>query len=113
MLHLFTSPACLELATNFSLTAGAISMVPTLWFGWKRWKNTYHGAWVTLFKVKIINGFALLAVSTILVGWRIFALGLFTEHPESFIHWPFLAGNTLLIAGSGIEGWYGGRLNHH
>jgi hypothetical protein len=52
------------------------------------------------------------ALSLPLVVWRIAALGLFEEAPDSPQHWIFLAGNTLLILGAVVEGYYGGRLNH-
>lgn len=48
-----------------------------------------------------------------LVLWRVLALGLFEEAPDSPGHWIYLAGNGVLILGAIIEGYYGGRLNHH
>jgi hypothetical protein len=50
VLHLFWSPECFELSTNVTLVAGAVSMVPTTWTGWRTWKRSYNGAQVPLFR---------------------------------------------------------------
>ncbi len=112
VLHFFLAPACLEPATNLALIAGAVAMVPTTWTGWSAWKNSYKRARVLIFQRKITVSFIMLGLSVALVGWRVIALGLFEEHPESIVHWPYMTGNSLLIIGAALEGWYGGRLNH-
>ena len=112
ILHLFASPACFEIATNVSLIGAVVMMIPTTWSGWFTWKRDYKGAKIKLFQRKISTAFAILALSIPLVTWRILFLGLFEEAPESPSHWIYLAGNTLLIIGAIVEGYYGGRLHH-
>jgi hypothetical protein len=112
ILHLFLAPACFELATNVALMGGAALLLPTAATGWWEWKTHYHGAKGLIFKRKIMTAFGMAALSLPLVVWRIAALGLFEEARESPAHWIFLAGNTFLILGAVIEGYYGGRLNH-
>ncbi len=61
----------------------------------------------------IAIAFALLAISMSLSIWRVVYLGIFTAVPYGLMHWFYLAGNSLLIAGAAAEGLYGGLLNHH
>ncbi len=112
ILHLFWSPACFELATNVALAFGVVMMVPTTWAGWSSWKNNYKGAGVKLFQYKITTAFVMLVLGVVLVSWRFIFLGFFTEAHISPQHWIYLAGNTVLIIGAIIEGYFGGRLNH-
>ena len=112
ILHLFLAPACFELATNVALMGGTAMLLPTAATGWSEWKTHYHGAKGLIFKRKITTAFVMAALSLPLVVWRIAALGLFQEARESPAHWIYLAGNTFLILGAVIEGYYGGRLNH-
>ncbi len=112
LLHLVMAPTCFELATNVALIGGAALLVPTIWTGWSEWKGRYHGAKGLIFRRKISTAFAMAALSLSLVVWRIAALGLFEEVPRSPEHWIYLAGNTILIMGAIVEGYYGGRLTH-
>jgi uncharacterized membrane protein len=112
ILHLFMAPACFELATNVALIGGTAMLIPTLWTGWSAWKRYYQGAKGLIFRRKIRIGIGLAALSSLLVVWRIAGYGLFAEARETPVHWIYLAGNTLLIIGSVLEGVYGGRLNH-
>jgi len=113
VIHLFTSPACFELAANVVLLAGTVVMVPTLLTGWRTWKTRYQGARGLIFRRKITIGFAMLVFSVALLAWRTVAYGTFTNVVVSAAHWAYLAANTLLMAGAVAEGYYGGRLNHH
>lgn len=112
ILHLFSNPAAFELATNVEIILGTLFMYPTVLSGWQSWKEHYKGAWVLLFRRKIVTAFIMLGLSTALSVWRFLFLNFFEEAPESPSHWIYLAGNTLLIIGSIIEGYYGGRLHH-
>ncbi len=112
VLHLVTTPTCFELATNVTLLGGTALLVPTIWTGWSEWKGRYHGAKGLIFKRKITMALVMAALSLPLVLWRIIALGLFEEVPRSPEHWIYLAGNTILIMGAILEGYYGGRLTH-
>ncbi len=87
-------------------------MIPTTWSGWSTWKHYYKGARVMLFQRKIAIAFGMLGLSVILSIWRFLFFGFFTEAPESPQHWIYLLGNTLLVTGAIVEGYYGGRLNH-
>ena len=112
ILHLFLAPACFELATNVALMGGTAMLLPTAATGWAEWKTHYHGAKGLIFKRKITTAFVMAALSLPLIVWRIAALGLFQEARESPAHWIYLIGNSFLILGAVIEGYYGGRLNH-
>ena len=112
ILHLFSNPIAFELATNVELFGGTLFMYPTVISGWFSWKKNYKGAWITLFQTKIVTSFIMLGLSTILSVWRFIFLSFFEEAPESPSHWIYLAGNTLLIFGAIVEGYYGGRLHH-
>jgi uncharacterized membrane protein len=113
ILHLFTQPSCFEISTNVALAAGTIMMIPTTLSGWFSWKKYYKAARVMLFQRKITTAFVMLGLSIVLLSWRSFVLGFFEEAPTNPEHWIYLAGNTLLIFGAVIEGYYGGRLNHN
>jgi uncharacterized membrane protein len=113
VLHLFWSPECFELSTNVTLVAGAVSMVPTTWTGWRTWKRSYNGATVPIFRRKISIAVGLLAGSILLSIWRVGSPGIFLDSSYGTAHWVYLAGNTLLIAGAAAEGFFGGQLNHH
>ncbi|MBE0713977.1 MAG: hypothetical protein MUQ25_07510 [Candidatus Aminicenantes bacterium] len=112
ILHLFLAPACFELATNVALIGGIAMLLPTAATGWSEWKTHYHGAKGLIFKRKIAAAIGMAAIGLPLVVWRVAALGLFEEAPDSPEHWIFLAGNSFLILGAVLEGFYGGRLNH-
>ena len=112
VLHLFWSPECFELSTNVTLAAGAVSMVPTTWTGWRKWQGSYTGAQTPLFRRKITIAFVLLGTSMSLAVWRFGFPGMFPSASYGHAHWIYLAGNTLLIAGAAAEGFYGGQLNH-
>jgi uncharacterized membrane protein len=112
ILHLFMAPACFELATNVALIGGTATLLPAIISGWYAWKAHYHGASGVIFKRKIVAAFAMAFLSVPLVVWRVAALGVFQEARQTPAHWVYLAGNTLLILGAIVEGYYGGRLNH-
>jgi uncharacterized membrane protein len=112
ILHLFLAPVCFELATNVMLLGGTIMLAPTIGSGYLEWRGRYHRAMGLIFRRKIRTALAMAGLSLPLVVWRIAALGLFDEAPESPGHWIYLAGNILLIMGAIVEGYYGGRLSH-
>ncbi len=112
ILHLFLAPVCFELATNVALLGGTVTLLPTIATGWKEWRGHYQGAKGLIFKRKITTAAGMAALCIPLVVWRIGALGFFEEARMSPEHWIYLAGNTLLILGAIVEGYYGGRLNH-
>jgi hypothetical protein len=112
ILHLFMAPACFELATNVALIGGTAMLLPAIATGWSEWKTHYHGAEGLIFKRKITTAFGMAALCFPLIIWRVAALGFFQEARQSPQHWIYLAGNSLLIVGAVLEGYYGGRLNH-
>jgi len=114
ILHLFPTSlsGCFEIATTVALISAATMMIPTILTGWFTWKKQYKGARVLIFQRKIAISYAMLAVSIALVSWRTTQFEAFQDVPQSPWHWLYLAGNTLLIAGAFVEGYYGGRLNH-
>ncbi len=113
VLHLFTNPSCFELATNVALLAGVAMLLPTVWTGWWTWKGRYRRAKGFIFRWKIRTAWWMAVIGVAILAWRIIAFGAFVDVPESPAHWIYLAGNTLLMVGAVIEGYYGGRLNHH
>ena len=112
VLHLFILPVCFELATNVSLIAGTVFLVPTTLTGWQSWKGMYKGAKGLIFRRKIAISLAMLALSIPLTLWRVVFLNAFEDAPYSPWHWIYFAGNSLLILGAVSEGFYGSRLNH-
>lgn len=112
ILHLFLFPACFEVATNVTLIAGTIMMVPATLTGWQTWKGSYRGALGLIFRRKIAIAFAMLALSIPLTVWRAVFLSAFENAPGSPWHLLYFAGNSLLILGAIGEGYYGSRLNH-
>ena len=113
ILHLFIAPTCLEMATNLVLAAGALAMNPTTWSGWNSWKRNYKAANTMLFQRKITTAFIMLGFSLIVTIFRFFFYGHFGEDIHNIEHWIYMASTTGLIFGAVIEGYYGGRLNHH
>lgn len=43
VLHLFTEPACFELAGYLTLIAGTVMILPSTLSGWLTWKGRYKG----------------------------------------------------------------------
>lgn len=112
ILHLFVSPACLELATNFALIGAVVTLVPAVWSGWVEWRTRFQGFRSSTFVWKIRTAFGMMVLSLPLIVWRIAALGIFEEAPMKPEHIIYLAGNVLLIFGAVVEGYLGGRLSH-
>jgi hypothetical protein len=98
-----------ELASFVLLVAGMVVMWPTTITGWHTWKKHYHGAHAKLFLYKIRTAFGMIALSILLVAWR----AAFPPPKDTFWFYGYAIGIFLLFIGSGIEGFYGGRLNHH
>ena len=98
-----------ELASFVLLVAGMVVMWPTTITGWNTWKGRYHGAHAKLFLYKIRTAFSMIALSVLLVIWRA------ALPPTADTAWFFAyaVGIFLLFIGTVIEGFYGGRLNHH
>ncbi len=113
VLHLFFLPACFEVATNVSLIAGTIMMIPTTLTGWRTWKKSYRGAMGLIFRRKIAISFAMLGLSVPTTIWRAVFLSAFENAPDSPWHLLYFVANSLLILGAIAEGYYGSRLNHH
>jgi uncharacterized membrane protein len=111
-LHLFIFHGCMDLASNIMLITGAILMIPTTLTGWNTWKRQYKAARVMVFNRKIRIAFAMLGFSILLVIWRQIYYGITTDIAHSISHWVYLVGIGLLMVGSFLEGYYGGRLNH-
>jgi hypothetical protein len=98
-----------ELASFVLLVAGMMVMWPTTITGWNTWKGRYHGAHAKIFLYKIRTAFGMIALSVLLVICRV------ALPPQADTAWFFAyaVGIFLLFIGTVIEGFYGGRLNHH
>ena len=111
ILHLvsYANRDAYELASFVLLVAGMVVMWPTTLTGWNTWKKHYHGAHVKIFIYKIRTAYAMIALSVLLVVWR------FVLPPPKDTAWfyAYAIGIFLLFIGTVIEGFYGGRLNHH
>jgi hypothetical protein len=111
ILHLvsYANRDAFELASFVLLVAGMVVMWPTTLTGWNTWKKHYHGAHAKIFIYKIRTAYAMIALSVLLVVWR------FVLPPPKDTAWfyAYAIGIFLLFVGTVIEGFYGGRLNHH
>lgn len=112
ILHLFIFPECFEVATNVTLIAATIMLIPTILTGWRNWKSAYRETRNLIFRRKILIAFIMLSLSIPLTIWRAIFLDAFKEVPFHLWHWIYFAGNTLLILGAIGEGFYGARLHH-
>jgi uncharacterized membrane protein len=111
LLHFFSHPDCFELSANVALVVGTAVMIPTLWSGWVDWRKHYKAARGKIFLRKIRTGFAMLVVSLGVSLWRSLWASFTTDIPGAQ-HIIFFAFVSLLILGSIVEGYYGGRLGH-
>lgn len=112
LIYLFTSNSCFEMTSVISLLAGLVMMIPATITGWYTWKNKYKGFSGMLFKRKIITSFVMIGISFILVVGQVANSGFFEYSASAIWHGAYFVGTTLLMIGAGIEGFYGGRLNH-
>lgn len=112
MLHLFAFSDCFELASAVTLIGATITMPLTMITGWITWKKQYKRSTVNLFTRKIFVSFIMLAVSIALSVWWLLKFEAFLVEHMGLMHWSFLLGIIGLIAGSLVEGYYGGRLSH-
>jgi hypothetical protein len=112
LLYLFTSYFCFELTSFISITAGLIMIIPVIISGWFTWKKKYKGFRGMLFERKIITSFVMIGISFILVIGQVVNTGFFEHGANNLWHGVYFIGTVLLVAGAGIEGFYGGRLNH-
>lgn len=65
-----------------------------------------------LFKRKISTSFVMIGISIILVTGQAVDTGFFEQSANALWQGAYFMGTVLLVAGAGIEGYYGGRLNH-
>jgi hypothetical protein len=98
-----------ELASLVLLIAGMVVMWPTTITGWNTWKGRYHGTHAKIFLYKIRTSFGMIALSVLLVVWRLAA----PPPKDTAWFYVYAAGIFFLFVGTVIEGFYGGRLNHH
>ena len=112
LLHLFIFRECFEVASNVTLIAGTIMLMPTTLTGWRSWKSVYRGTRDLIFRRKILIAFIMLGLSIPLTIWRVIFLDVFSEVSFHLWHWIYFVGNTLLILGATGEGFYGARLHH-
>ena len=112
LIYLFTSSSCFEMTSVISLLAGFVMIIPAIITGWFTWKNKYKGFRGMLFKRKIITSFVMIGISFVLVVGQVVNTGFFEHSANAVWHGAYFIGTALLIIGAGIEGFYGGRLNH-
>jgi hypothetical protein len=96
-----------ELAAYVLLVFGMVVMWPTALTGWYTWKGHYHGAHARLFLYKIRTAIGVVVLSVFLVIWRA------VQPPNAVWFSIYFVGIILLFAGTVVEGYFGGRLNHH
>jgi hypothetical protein len=111
-LYLIIPHPCFDLALLISLTIGLIGLVPVIITGWFTWKGKYKGFRGLLFNRKILTAFIMLVISLTLLVIHLLSNLLF--HFGGNIIWRtvYFIAVMLLAFGAGIEGFYGGRLNH-
>jgi uncharacterized membrane protein len=111
ILHLFMFTREFELAATVCILGGAASVIPAVLSGWLTWKKRYHGANTWLFRRKIRIAVAMLVISSPLAAWRV-ALYYLGREADGIDHYVFFVLCVLLVVGSIVEGFYGGRLSH-
>ena len=98
-----------ELAAFVLLVAGTVMMWPTTVTGWNTWRDHYHRARAKLFLYKIRTSFGMIALSVFLVIWR----SVLPPPKDTAWFYIYAVGVFLLFFGTVVEGYFGGRLNHH
>ena len=97
-----------EIPAFYSLVFVLLVMPAVLFTGFVEWRKRYHGAWTSLFVMKIVCA-AIVALSLlILVLWRVFNPGVAVA--GSSAAWPFLLLQVLMLGAVGIAGHLGGKL---
>jgi uncharacterized membrane protein len=111
-LFLLIPISCFEIAEIITLAIAFLGMIPVVCTGWFTWKGRYKGFQGMLFQRKILTAFIMLALSFVLLVTHILSEFLF--HFGADITWRVIYFIIALILafGAGIEGYYGGRLNH-
>lgn len=112
ILHVISRNACYVQAAYVSLLAGLAVLIPTTITGWVTWKRTYKGFKNKLFRIKIWTSFVMIPVAAALALYQ-------TLHPFSLLdishrweHALYFLGVVVLLLGSFLEGFWGGRLHH-
>lgn len=111
-LYLVIPHPCFDLALLISLAIGFLGMIPVIITGWFTWKGRYKGFRGLLFKRKILTSFTMLAISLILLAVHVLSNLLFHFGGDIIWRAVYFIAAMLLAVGAGIEGYYGGRLNH-
>jgi uncharacterized membrane protein len=111
VLHLFFQPVCFELATTIALIGGALALFPTIITGWFSWRKNYKSARTKIFTRKIAIALFMLVFSIGLLATRI-PVAILGETHTMEEHFLYMAGTTVLIICSVLEGLFGGLLNH-
>jgi hypothetical protein len=111
-LFLIIPHPCFDLALLFTLAIGMLGLIPVIITGWFTWKGKYKGFRGMLFNRKILTGFIMLVISVLLLATHLISNLLL--HFGGDIIWRiiYFIAAMLLAVGAGIEGFYGGRLNH-
>ena len=111
VLHLLSSSNrdAYELASFVMLVSGAVVTLPATLTGWLSWRKYYRGARTKLFLYKIRTAFAMVLLSITLVVWHV----IWPPPRDTAWLYAYAVGIFLLFLGTVIEGYYGGRLNHH
>lgn len=111
-LHVLTGSACYVLASYVTVVSAAIVIPGTTATGWWTWRLRYRGTRRGLFLVKVWTSAAMVPVGIALALYQ-------TLHPFARLdvshdvgHALYFAGLVVLLAGSVIEGYWGGKIHH-
>jgi hypothetical protein len=112
-LHLATRVSCYVLAAYVSLIAAAVMTIPAAATGWFTWKRRYKGSSSRLFLIKIWTSAVMIPLSIALVVYQATHPFTLLEVAHRLAHSMYFVGVLLLMAGAGVEGYWGGQLHHH
>ena len=109
VLHIYTYIECFEMAGYLCLLAGVVMTIPTAVTGWSTWKSKYKGARTKIFTYKIKISYLMIILGILLILFRAYLV----KGEHTLWHFVYGFGFIGLFFASMMEGYYGGRLNHH
>jgi len=98
----------LELASFYNMIFVLLTLPMVLFSGFNEWKKKYKSSMTSLFKIKIISAFIVVACAVIIVIWRM-ASPEILQTPSTGRTGFFLL-HLVMLAATGIAGHIGGKL---
>ncbi len=101
----------MEKSAFYTLIVGTLGVVATVGTGLLEWRKNYQGAWVPVFKKKLILGAISLAAAVAACGLRVHDPQLL--HQATPITWLYLGLIIVGLSSAAFAGYLGGRLVFH